>query len=233
MNRFDEGLAGCDLSGNIFKSIGKSVKKAVKSVRKVTSKIAHKVLPKKVREIGKKLDKLGITKLAAGAALMIVNPLAGSKLIGLAGKVAGKSLIEDGKKQIVTVKAVESAERHAKEVGAGIGEAVRELPEFQSVVSQLRSEGYTDDQILMHWAESKQYYLEASRAAAATVLPAVEGAVRNMGVPSNQVESVAASISSEIGGNIAKDVQNKVTGASDLKPLLLGAISLFMLSKGG
>lgn len=230
MNRFDQELSSCDLSGNIFKSIKKGIKSIVKANTKVMSKIAHKVLPKKVREIGKDLDRKGITKMAAGAALMLVAPTLGAKAITSA---ASKQLIKDGSGKYITVKGKEAAAKHAKEVGEEILAAVKQLPEFKSVVDQMRAEGYTDEQILLHWAESKQFYLNAANAAANTVMPEVENTVKNMGIPSGQVESVSADISSQIGRKVAKDMQNQVTGKSDLKPLVLGAISLLMLAKGG
>lgn len=81
--------------GGLFSKIKKRLKKTVKKVRNITSKVGKKVLPSSIRKLGRKLDKSGITKLAAGAALFMVGGpaiaagLKGSKIAAIAGKAVG------------------------------------------------------------------------------------------------------------------------------------------------
>jgi hypothetical protein len=226
-----------------LKKVEKGVRTAVKStagrMRKISSPIAKKTLPSKVREVGRDLDKKGITKIAAGIALSFVNPGAGGMLVKAAIGQAAKAAVASGAKDYATVKAQEAGLRQSAQIAAELGAAQKELPYFQDVVAQLRGEGYTDAEILAHWVESKSYYQQASEMAAQSVQPIVHqaivdagssgrlgpeftGAIAQQGVNAPIVQAVAHQMSEEIGEKAAADVQKKAAGGGGV-PWLLGA----------
>lgn len=262
MNVFDE-LNGyydggdAELHG-LFKKLKKAVKSGVKSVRKVTSKIAKKTLPSEIRRIGRDIDKSGITKIAAGAALMMVGIPAigglggiGAKAAGIAAKglttvksaVGGLKLasVVKGASGAMSVasaaqkyKAQKVAQQAAAETQAAtkqaidFSEAVGASPEFAQALHRLRAEGYSDEQILQHWKESKSYYLAAVTQTADVVRPQIFSQAVSAGMPINY----ATQFADEEALNIAKTEVSKVQSAANL-PLMVGlaAAAYFLMGK--
>lgn len=256
-NLFDElnGLYSDDENNELnglFKKLKKAVKSGVKSVIKVKSKIAKKTLPSEIRRVGRKLDKAGVTKIAAAAALMVVGGpaiMAGLKGgIGIAAKSVGfvksavgatklasiASTVKTGagivstatglmsQKQAANAKiqmennAAEEAIRNAQ-VGSNLAAAIGKSPEFAQAVAQFRAQGYSDEQILRHWVESKSYYLAAVPVVAKTVYPQVQAQVQNAGYAGQDAADIALVESDRIAQEAVKDVQSK----SSSMPLIL------------
>lgn len=93
-NVFDQlsGIHDNPEMGGIFKKLKKAAKKVARKVRKVTSKIGRKVLPSSIRKLGRKIDKSGLGKIAAGVALAFVGGPAIMAGVGKAGGLASKGL---------------------------------------------------------------------------------------------------------------------------------------------
>ena len=120
-NLFDE-LNGIHLDDDdpqmdgLFSSIKKRLKKTVRSVKKITSKVSRKVLPSSIRRIGRKIDKAGIGKIAAGAALLMVGvPAVAAGLKGT--KLA--SIASSGFKAVKGIKTVKLASGASSLISAG------------------------------------------------------------------------------------------------------------------
>lgn len=251
MNKFDAGLGYYDGMGGIGSSLKKALKKVGKGIKtglssinekrldvrhaakKITDKIkpdALKKIENKVREVGREADRKGITKLAAAAALSVVSM--GGATPALAAAMAAakgyavKKLGESGAKDYATVKATEQQLRNEAQAAATLGEAVRSLPEFQSIIDGLRAEGYSDADIAAHWVESRAYYETALVAATDAVYPAVLQETVDAGVPAQWQQPIAEQASLDIANNAVKQVQSETTGKSLLPLLAIGAALL-------
>lgn len=264
MNLFDElnGIEeeGTELNG-FFKKLKKKVKSAVKSVRNVTSKVGRKVLPSAVRKVGRQLDKAGITKIAAGAALMFVGGpaiaagLKGTKLASLgakglslaksaasavklksvaggvktaAGLIGSANAYKSKQQQAAQAQQAEQVAQQKVNYAGQLAVAAGESPEFAQAVAQFRAQGYSDEQILQHWIESKSYYLAAVPEVAQTVYPQVKQTVLQNGFTGDTANELALQESYRIADEEVKKVQSNAT---NLTPLLIGG-ALLLLTKG-
>lgn len=116
--------------------------------------------------------------------------------------------------------------------GRGIIQAIGEMPEFAQVVQQLRAEGYSDQAILAHWAESSAYYKNAVAAATETIQPQLQQHYIAQGVPPQYAESESWVQGHKIAAEEVGKVRDKATGGGAGTLLIPGAILLMtMLGK--
>lgn len=235
-----------------LKKLKKGIKSAIKSVRKVTSKIAQKTLPSSVRKIGRKIDKSGLGKVAAGVALAFVGGpaiMAGLKGAGgIAASAAGKAgaLIKGGVAAAKTASGVVATVSQIKggggdadaaqaealrqaQISADLARAAGSNSAFQQAVAELRSQGYTDEAILNHWIESRTYYEQAVEAATRAVYPQAVQQYQAAGYPNDMAIAYGAQDALNIAETEVKQVQNKASGGG----LLIPAGIILALMMGG
>lgn len=225
-NLFDENLGYYEGDGLGF------LKKLVKKVAKPFKTVGRKVLPSSVRKIGRKIDKSGIGKIAAGAAaLYFAAPLAMGAIKSMGAKAAmGKALttVKTGTKLISaanTLKNVSAAAGGGAAAGAVEGavmqnaqnalelsQAIANNREFAAAVAQLRAEGYSDDEILQHWRESRTAYEAAVPGVARTVAPAVYAEARAAGMPVEYAQQFAEEEATKIAEETVKEQQAPSSG---------------------
>jgi hypothetical protein len=239
MNRFDQNLGYYDGDGLGF------LKKAFKKMREPFRKVGRKVLPSSVRKIGRKIDKTGIVKIAAGAAaLYFAAPLAMGAIKSMGAKAAmGKALttVKTGTKLISaanTLKnvsaaagagagasAVETAVMQNTDNALELSRAIASNREFANAVAQLRAEGYSDDEILAHWRESRTAYEATVPEVARTVAPAVYAEARKTGMPVEYAqqfaEEEALSIAKEVVAEQQKPTSNLILPLAAMAGLFL------------
>jgi hypothetical protein len=233
MNHFDKNL-GYYEDQNLG---GFSLKKAFKKWREPFRKVAKKVLPSSVRKIGRQLDKSGITKIAAAAAgLYLAAPLvsgglksAAAKKITSAGakkliKSAGTSILKNATKktETATTAAVEQSAANALE----LSNAIAKSAEFKNVVSELRAAGYSDDEILQHWRESKTAYEAAAAQTAETIAPAIYAQAREAGMVADDARAYAVQESEKIAETVTKQQQ---AGGGSLLPVVAVVASMLII----
>lgn len=260
MNRFDQQLGYYNGMGGIGSSIKKALKKVGKGIktglssinekrldiRHKSKEITAKVKPSflkdaenKVREIGRDADRKGITKIAAAAVLSVVSFGAASPAVAaaiMAAKAyAVKKLGESGARDYQKVKTAEAQMEYEAEAAATLAQAVRDLPEFQLVLDELRAEGYTDAEIAAHWVESRAYYESALTAAADAVYPATLLETQQMGVPVEWQQPIAEQAALEIADTAVKQVKSEVQAAAQtpLQKLLPIALLVGLAVLGG
>jgi hypothetical protein len=236
MNQFDKGMGYYSgvggLNGGLkklLKKVEKGVRTGVKSVtskitKKIASPIAHAILPKAIRKVGKDLDRKGINKIAAAVVASVFMPAAGaammSKIAVGGAKLAVAASAKSGAKKYATSKVKDAALKQAGQNAAAIGAAVKQLPEFQGVVTQLRNEGYTDADIAKHWAESKSFYETGLTTVKGTIAPTVAAEVNRLNIPPEIKEQVVETVSNQIADNAVTEVKQKVTGNTPLLALM-------------
>lgn len=236
-----------------LKKLKKGIKSAVKSIKKVRSKIAHKILPNSVIKLGKKVDKAGLTKIAAGVALAFVGGpaiMAGLKGAGgIAASAAGKAgaLIKGGVAAAKTASGVVATVSQIKggaggdadaaqaealrqaQISAEVAKAAGANQAFQQAVAQLRSQGYSDEEILNHWIESRTYYEQAVEAATRAVYPQAVQQYQAAGYPNDMAIAYGAQDALNIAETEVKQVQNQASGGG----LLIPAGIILALLMGG
>jgi hypothetical protein len=254
VNQFDVALGGAQGSLGFLKkikkavkSVGRSVEKAVKAsiepIRDIKSKVAQKTLPSSVRDLGRELDEKGIVKLAAATALTIVTGGAGVPLLAVAAGTIGAKALSDSAKRDQLDYQLDKAEKRAADAiahdeaanVAAIGQAVRDLPEFQAVVDNLRAQGYTDAEIAQHWMQSRSYYMSAVETARAVVEPVVALEAVAAGVPDADLNSVVYDVSTRVAQQGVAQARAEVDatvnggGAGWLAAIPVGLLALVAL----
>ncbi len=253
MNVFDQlnGYDESDELNGLFSKLEKKIKKGFRSVNKIRSKVASKILPSKVREIGRKIDKAGVNKLAAGIALTMIGIPALGAIGGQVGAVAAKGfglakgaiggikvgglvktattvysttnkLKLDKAKQNIIIAQTKANANKSLELSRAIGDS----PQFAQAVQSLRAQGYDDEAILNHWRESKSYYAAAVPEVARTVYPQIYGAAVESGLPENLARDYAKVESLDV----AKKEVKKAQGGGGIIIAAVG-IALLMLNK--
>lgn len=225
-NLFDKNLGYYEGDGLGF------LKKAFKKFREPFRKVGKKVLPSSVRKIGRKIDKTGIVKIAAGAAaLYFAAPLAMGAIKSMGAKAAmGKALttvktgakIASAAKSIKSVSAaagggaaagaVEGAVMQNTQNALELSRAIGSNKEFAAAVDQLRAEGYSDDEILQHWRESRTAYEATVPEVARTVAPAVYAEARAAGMPVEYAQQFAEEEATKIAEETVKEQQAPSSG---------------------
>ena len=215
-------------------------------LKKAVKKVGRKI-DKARKKIGRKLDKSGFNKLAAGVGLAIVGGPAIVGAIskgGAAAKAAalgakGIKIAGTASKTIAAVNAVKGATKSGAKVGRDqtmhnvyiaqqLGEAMGQSPKFKEAVERYRMQGYTDEQILQHWIESKSFYQNAVPAVQKAIMPQMVQQIQtqNPGIPPKLANDVALIESTETAENAVKGLQNEQT----LKTLLpIGLIASLLL----
>lgn len=224
-NLFDKNLGYYEGDGLGF------LKKLTKKIAKPFKKVGRKVLPSSVRKIGRKIDKSGIGKIAAGAAaLYFAAPLAMGAIKSMGAKAAmGKALttvktgakIASAAKSIKSVSAaagggavagaVEGAVMQNAQNALELSRAIGSNKEFAAAVDQLRAEGYSDDEILKHWRESRTAYEATVPEVARTVAPAVYSEARKAGMPAEYAQQFAEEEAMQIAEETVKAQQQGPT----------------------
>lgn len=224
-NLFDKNLGYYEGDGLGF------LKKAFKKFREPFRKVGKKVLPSSVRKIGRKIDKTGIVKIAAGAAaLYFAAPLAIGAIKSMGAKAAmGKALttVKTGAKIASAAKSLKSVSAAAGGGAAAgavegavmqnandaleLSRAIGNNPEFAAAVNQLRAEGYSDDEILAHWRESRTAYEATVPEVARTVAPAIYAEARKTGMPVEYAQQFAEEEAMQIADDTVKAQQQGPT----------------------
>ena len=109
----------------------------------------------------------------------------------------------------------------------GLAQAMGQSPEFKQAVGQLRAQGYSDQEILAHWVESKSFYLNAVQSAQATVFPQVYDNYVSQGMPPSQAHDYATVESYEIAKVGVDEVKKQASGSIVLPVAALAALFLF------
>lgn len=242
------------LDGFLSKMVGK-VRKVTRKVRKATAKITPKPMRKLVAKVeaeGARADRNGITKkvaiIAAGVGLAFVGGpalMAGMKAAGgLAAKgaaLAKTGIIAAAKSGVISTVVKKGLEAKSAKQGAqaaktqadaeliasqNLAAAIGQMPEFKQIVDQLRSEGYSEQEILAHWVESKAYYQNAIAAASETIRPQIKQNLVANGVPEQYAEDESWVQAHKISTNSVEQVQQEITGKSGTNLLIPAALLL-------
>lgn len=243
----------------INKKIKKVVKPVREAAKKITPKPLRKIITKVEAEGRRMEDSGLTKKLAiaaAGAAtIWFGGPaiMAGLKTVGAGlGTAAGATktaLIGAGKivagagGTINTVKSMtQSAPQQSQQeaalyneslanlkVAQGLATAMGQSPEFKQAVGQLRAQGYSDQEILAHWVESKSFYLNAVESAQATVFPQVYDNYVSQGMSPSQAHDYATVESYEIA-KVGVDEVKKQASGSIVLPVAALATLFFLIN---
>lgn len=108
----------------------------------------------------------------------------------------------------------------------GLTQAIGQTPEFRQVVDELRSQGYSDTEILQHWVESKTYYQSAVAQATQTVYPQIKQSYVDYGMSEDDADTYATVEAHKIATQAVDEVKSKVTGGNLLLPAALLIFSL-------
>lgn len=197
-------------------------------LKKAVKKVGRKI-DKARKKIGRKLDKSGFNKLAAGVALAVVG---GPAIVGAVSKggaaikaagigAKGLKLATTASKALAVANTVKGATKSSAKVGRDqtmhnvyvaqqLGEAMGQSPKFKEAVERYRMEGYSDEQILQHWIESKSFYQNAVPAVQKAIMPQMVQQIQaqNPGIPPKLARDVALVESAETADKAVKDLQS-------------------------
>lgn len=175
---------------------------------------------------GAGLAKAGIASAAKGAAWTTT-----------AGTVAKEGLKYKAQKD--QAKAMEQQEQAyaaqqaeaEEEAAEGLAAAMGETPEFREVVQRLRSEGYSDQEILQHWVESKTYYQNAVAAATDVVQPQIKQDYVHQGYNLEDAEDHSLVEAHEIATRGVDEAKKEIK-KGDMSKLIIPALGVALMFMG-
>lgn len=241
MNAFDQQFTRADVSG--LGDLGfnplKELKNAAKSVTKRVGKPIAKVLPKPLVQLGSRLDDAGITKVAAGAALLTLGmPFLSQSVGAIASKgasiaVKGAGMVKSGVGAVGAALASggkASAQVLPESIKVFSSDAIfnarnaqnlmRELgstPQMQSAINQLLSQGYSPDAVVAELANSNLYRDFAIPQIAQTVHPQIYAAASQVAP-----QPIAQSYADRKSLDVAAQAVESVKMDQNLIPLIVG-----------
>ena len=173
---------------------------------------------------------LSIAKSGIGVAAKVGAAVAKSSIVKTVATTAVTTAANAAiqAKQMEAQAAVEASQQaavKAAQTAQQLNSAMAQNTAFRDAVSQLRSEGYSDDEILQHWLESRTYYDAAVAQATQTVYPQVLQQVEAMGVPHSEAQDIATMESYNIAQKGVNQVKNELSGKSLLLPLGILALT--------
>lgn len=216
------------------------LKKIARSVKKVTSKVASKVLPSSVREVGRKIDRTGINKVAMAVAGAVV---AGPALLAGAGKVAGAAKVAGSAIATAAGAAAPTAAKLASSAGTIATTAGKAAPAIMGTINALNTQiadspdfaGTAQEMQHMgmdaasEWARSGIYKDIATPGVQQAIQPFVQEELQRQGIPRDYAHQVSIQ---EAG--VAANNAVKATAESYAKPALIlaavGIPALFLLA---
>lgn len=172
--------------------------------------------------------------LAKGAALVKAGVGAAAKVAASGALATGAKVYADyqgAKKEAKVIEAQLAAETEAEAQATGqIAQVIGSNPQFKEVVDRLRAEGYSEQAILQHWVESKNYYQAATTQMMQATYPQLYTYATNQGLPPEYAEDYALMESSAIADQAVQQIRSEFA-AGDLVKLALPLAALFLMSK--
>ena len=208
MNPFDT-LNGCDnLDG-----IGRRFKKIGRKFDRARRKIEKKVIPKPVLKARDKVFKEVQRSKIAQTALVTVASIYGTPAAGTALKAAMAGV--NVRKGVISAKNAKRAAIASQKYAAAINE---KSPQFDQLISTMRAQGKTDNQILDAWGSSNSFVATSKTAVGEAVDNDVYTYMRGKGYTQEQADVVAPLVSDQL----TTEAVAKIVPPSPL-PLFAGA----------